>query len=113
MKSFYRKLTINLFSIVTLPLYAAQWEALPDKPPIPADNPQTEAKILLGKILYFDPRLSSTGTISCNSCHNLMAGGDDNRPNSVGVEGKLGGRSAPSVWNSAFLVIQTEGASIE
>ena len=106
MKSFYRKLTINLFSIVTLPLYAAQWEALPDKPPIPADNPQTEAKILLGKILYFDPRLSSTGTISCNSCHNLMAGGDDNRPNSVGVEGKLGGRSAPSVWNSAFLSVQ-------
>jgi cytochrome c peroxidase len=106
MKSFHLKLITSWLSIVTLPLYAATWEALPDKPPIPADNPQTEAKILLGKTLYFDPRLSSTGTISCNSCHNVMAGGDDNRPNSVGVEGKLGGRSAPSVWNSAFLSVQ-------
>lgn len=106
MKSFYPTLIISLLSVITLPLYAASWEALPNSPPIPADNPQTEAKILLGKTLYFDPRLSSTGTISCNSCHNVMAGGDDNRPHSVGVEGKQGGRSAPTVWNSAFLSVQ-------
>lgn len=106
MKSFYPKLVTSLLSIIVLPLYAAPWEALPRLPPIPADNPQTESKILLGKTLYFDPRLSSTGTISCNSCHNLMAGGDDNRPHSVGVEGKQGSRSAPSVWNSAFLSVQ-------
>jgi len=106
MKSFYTTLITSLLSVATLPLYAASWEALPNSPPIPADNPQTEAKILLGKTLYFDPRLSSTGTISCNSCHNVMAGGDDNRPHSVGVEGKQGGRSAPTVWNSAFLSVQ-------
>jgi len=82
------------------------WEALPDTPPIPEDNPQSEEKIALGKTLYFDPRLSSTGTVSCNSCHNVMAGGDDSRPVSIGVDAQKGGRSAPTVWNSAFLSAQ-------
>lgn len=81
---------------------AQAWEALPDKAPEPADNPTTEAKIELGRMLYFDPRFSSTGTVSCNSCHNVMLGGDDNRPVSMGVHGREGGRSAPTVWNSAF-----------
>ncbi len=82
------------------------WDALPETAPVPADNRQSEAKISLGKALYFDPRLSSSGTVSCNSCHNVMEGGDDSRPTSVGVEGQLGGRSAPTVWNSAFLSAQ-------
>ena len=79
---------------------------LPAKAPVPADNPMIPAKIELGKQLYFDPRLSRTGTVSCNSCHNVMAGGDDARPTSVGIEGQLGERSAPTVWNSAFLSVQ-------
>ncbi|MCV6636133.1 cytochrome c peroxidase [Candidatus Albibeggiatoa sp. nov. NOAA] len=82
------------------------WDALPEAAPVPADNPQSEAKILLGKTLFFDPRLSSTGTVSCNSCHNVMEGGDDSRPNSMGVDGQTGDRSAPTVWNSAFLSAQ-------
>ncbi|MGD8274814.1 MAG: cytochrome-c peroxidase, partial [Thiohalocapsa sp.] len=77
---------------------AANWQALPDTPPIPADNPQNPAKVALGKALYFDPRFSADGNISCNSCHNLMAGGDDNRPNSIGFHDARGGRSAPTVW---------------
>lgn len=97
---------ILLGSAINLPLQATEWEALPEIPPIPKDNPQSEAKITLGKTLYFDPRLSSTGTVSCNSCHNVMLGGDDNRPVSFGVHGKLGPRSAPSVWNAAFLTVQ-------
>lgn len=98
--------TLFLSSIVALPVYAGQWQALPDTPPIPADNPQTEAKIELGKTLFFDPRLSSTNTVSCNSCHNVMEGGDDDRPVSIGVEAQRGGRGAPTVWNSAFLSVQ-------
>ncbi|WP_353572481.1 cytochrome-c peroxidase [Candidatus Albibeggiatoa sp. nov. BB20] len=82
------------------------WDALPESAPVPADNPQSEAKILLGQTLFLDPRLSSTGTVSCNSCHNVMEGGDDNRPNSMGVDGQTGGRSAPTVWNAAFLSAQ-------
>lgn len=83
-----------------------QWQALPDKAPAPADNPTTEAKITLGKMLYFDTRFSSTGTVSCFSCHNVMEGGDDHRPTSIGVHGQVGGRNAPTVWNAAFHSVQ-------
>ncbi len=81
-------------------------EALPATPPIPADNPMSAAKIALGQQLYFDPRLSVDGTVSCNSCHNVMSNGTDNRPVSIGVGGQKGGRSAPTVWNAAFLSVQ-------
>jgi cytochrome c peroxidase len=85
---------------------AADWEPLPEQPPIPADNPQSDAKVLLGKTLYFDPRFSEHGTLSCNSCHNVMAAGDDNRPNSIGMHDSRGERSAPTVWNAAFYSAQ-------
>ncbi|MBI5838164.1 MAG: c-type cytochrome [Candidatus Eisenbacteria bacterium] len=85
---------------------ALAMEPLPKSPPVPAGNPMSAAKVELGKQLFFDPRLSLTGTVSCNSCHNVMAGGEDNRPNSVGVDGRKGGRSAPTVWNAAFMSVQ-------
>lgn len=84
----------------------ADWQALPAAAPSPADNPATPAKVELGKMLYFDSRLSSTGTVSCFSCHNVMEGGDDHRPTSIGVHGQLGGRNAPTVWNAAFQSVQ-------
>ncbi|MEN8803323.1 MAG: cytochrome c peroxidase [Thiogranum sp.] len=83
-------------------VFAYEWQALPDKAPEPDGNPTTAEKVELGRLLYFDPRFSSTGTVSCNSCHNLMLGGEDNRAVSMGVHGKTGGRSAPTVWNAAF-----------
>ena len=82
------------------------WQALPTVAPAPADNPTTPAKVRLGKMLFFDSRLSSTGTVSCFSCHNVMEGGDDHRPVSIGVEAQRGGRNAPTVWNAAFLSVQ-------
>jgi len=87
-------------------LTAQAFDVLPTKAPEPADNHGTAAKIALGKQLYFEPRLSLDGTVSCNSCHNLMASGTDNKSTSAGVAGKHGGRSAPTVWNSAFLSVQ-------
>jgi len=81
---------------------ATQWQALPETAPSPADNPTTSAKVELGKMLYFDPRFSATGTVSCDSCHNVMEGGDDHRSTSMGVHGKIGGRNAPTVYNAAF-----------
>ncbi len=81
-------------------------DALPTKAPAPANNPTTPAKVSLGKMLYHDPRLSSSGTVSCASCHNTMLGGEDNRGGSVGVGGQVGGRSAPTVWNAAFNEVQ-------
>jgi len=102
-----RKPTISLFGIIFFCGVAvlanavlaaeSQWQALPDKAPAPTDNPTTEAKVMLGKMLYFDTRFSSTGTISCFSCHNVMEGGDDHRPTSIGVHGQVGGRNAPTV----------------
>lgn len=94
-----------VLGLLTSPLLWAQGK-LPDAPPIPKDNPMSAAKIELGKTLYFDPRISSSGNVSCNSCHNIMAGGDDSRAVSVGIKGLKGGRSSPTVWNSAFLSVQ-------
>lgn len=99
-------LSMILAGVVSTPLQAADWQALPDVAPAPKDNPTTQAKVELGKKLYMDPRFSSTGTVSCNSCHNVMEGGDDSRPTSMGVHGKTGGRNAPTVWNAAFHSVQ-------
>ena len=98
---------IGLALVASLPTVSAgQWQALPETAPAPADNPTTKAKVELGKMLYFDTRFSSTGTVSCFSCHNIMEGGDDHRPTSVGVHGQVGGRNAPTVWNAAFQSVQ-------
>ena len=85
---------------------AIEWQALPDVAPAPADNPTTAAKDELGKMIYMHPRFSSTGTVACNSCHNVMVGGDDSRTTSMGAHGKTGGRNAATVWNSAFHSVQ-------
>ncbi len=84
----------------------APWPPLPPQAAAPADNPTTPAKVELGKKLYFDPRISLDGTISCNSCHNVMEAGDDDRAKSGGVHGQRGGRSSPTVYNAAFLTVQ-------
>jgi len=66
---------------------------------IPEDNPMTRAKVELGRQLYFDPRLSRDGTISCATCHHPELGWTDNMAVSAGIEGQTGGRSAPTVQN--------------
>lgn len=79
---------------------------LPKEAPVPKSNPMSKDKIELGKALFFDPRISQSGNISCNSCHNVMGAGDDARAVSLGHGGQKGKRSAPTVWNSAFLTVQ-------
>jgi cytochrome c peroxidase len=66
----------------------------------------TEQKIRLGAMLYHDPRISETGSISCNSCHNVMEGGDGSRTVGRGVHGQTGPRNSPTVWNAAFMATQ-------
>lgn len=77
------------------------FQPLPDSAPNPA-NPLNKDKILLGKMLYFDPRLSASGFISCNSCHNLATAGVDNLPTSIGHRWQLGPRNAPTTINAAL-----------
>ncbi len=101
------KLIYALSAVLFVPVsYASGWQALPQIAPAPADNPTTEAKVELGKMLFMDPRFSSTGTVACNSCHNIMEGGDDDRQFSMGIHGKMGSRNAPTVWNAAFASTQ-------
>ncbi|NCA71146.1 MAG: cytochrome-c peroxidase [Sphingobacteriia bacterium] len=81
---------------------------LPIPPGVPevADNPITREKIDLGRMLFFDPRLSASGVISCNTCHNLGMGGDDNLPTSVGHGWQMGPRNSPTVLNAVFNTAQ-------
>jgi len=81
-------------------------EAIPYGIQAVADNPLTYEKIELGKMLFFDPRLSASGLISCNTCHNLATGGDDNLPTSVGHGWQKGPRNAPTVLNAVFNTAQ-------
>lgn len=81
------------------------FKPLPANPPVPSDNPQTAAKIELGKQLYFDKRLSATYTISCNGCHNVMSAGDDGKAVSRGALGIKGTRSAPTLYNVAYQTV--------
>ncbi len=69
---------------------------------IPDDNPMSEDKVALGKFLYFDPRLSKDGTISCASCHIPFHGFADPHRVSAGVGGQLGSRNSPTVINRLF-----------
>jgi cytochrome c peroxidase len=69
---------------------------------VPAYNPLTKAKVELGKELYFDPRVSKNGTVSCATCHNPEKGWTDNLTVSVGILGQVGSRSAPTVLNTAY-----------
>jgi cytochrome c peroxidase len=77
-----------------------QFGVLPEKFPS-ADNPITDEKVSLGRMLYYEGRLSKSGDISCNSCHMLDAWGVDNNATSPGHDGTLGDRNSPTVYNAA------------
>jgi cytochrome c peroxidase len=84
----------------------ATFKALPSITPAITNNAITWEKIALGKALFFDPRVSSSGVFSCNSCHNLATGGDDNRETSIGHGWQKGPRNAPTVLNAVFNIAQ-------
>lgn len=74
--------------------------------PVPADNPQTDAKIRLGMQLYFDGRLSSDGSISCASCHRPDKAWADTEPVSEGVAHQKGSRNSPTIIDAAYNIPQ-------
>jgi len=68
----------------------------------PGEEPLTEEKVALGRMLYYDARLSKSQKISCNSCHVLTQYGVDNEPTSDGHKGQKGTRNSPTVYNAAL-----------
>jgi len=74
--------------------------------PIPPVKNINLAQVELGKKLFFDPRLSKSGFISCNSCHNLGMGGTDNLKTSIGHKWQQGPINAPTVLNSSLNIAQ-------
>ncbi|MFN3649018.1 MAG: cytochrome-c peroxidase [Armatimonadota bacterium] len=92
---------------------SAQQASAPPKAPLglppvpwPADNPYSAEKAELGRLLYFDPRLSSDQSVSCASCHAPEFAYTDGKPVSTGIGGQTGGRSAPTVINRAYSTLQ-------
>ncbi|MDR5894248.1 cytochrome c peroxidase [Halomonas mongoliensis] len=86
--------------------YRDRFEPLPHFPPIPAHNSLTPEKVELGKFLFFEPRISSSGVISCATCHNPALGWADRIPRATGHDGQIGERNTPTVLNSGFLGAQ-------
>ncbi len=102
-------LVVGMVSSMALQAADLPWtfQPLPAVAEAPKDNPSTKEKLALGKQLFFDARLSITGTHSCNSCHNLLAGGEDGRAQPMGVYGRMGKRSTQTIWNAAFHTVYT------
>lgn len=84
----------------------AVFKPIPSLAPALPGNVATPQKLLLGKMLFFDPRLSASHSISCNSCHNVGLGGVDSQETSIGHHWQRGGRNAPTVFNAVFNTAQ-------
>lgn len=75
------------------------FQALPEKPLVSDNNPQTEQKIQLGKRLFFDNRLSSNNKVTCNDCHNLNIDSGQTQAHGLGVSGNVTKRNPPTLLN--------------
>ncbi len=84
----------------------ALFKPIPAAAPALPGNDATPAKLDLGRMLFFDPRLSVSHAISCASCHNIGLGGTDTQPTSIGHQWERGGRNAPTVLNAVFNTAQ-------
>ena len=108
---------VGLFFLVSTPMvYGAtsQVSYRPEMPlglddeafKVPADNPITKEKVELGRLLFFDKRLSANNTIACASCHIPALAFTDGQPVSTGINSQQGGRSAPTAINRGFSTAQ-------
>jgi cytochrome c peroxidase len=82
-----------------------KWQ-LPSSPPHPSDNAPSTARIELGKKLFFDPRLSGDGNMSCGTCHSPLFGWSDGLPTGKGAKSMVLDRASPTVVNTAFNSVQ-------
>lgn len=107
----FRRSTLASLTATVLTVVASHGLAAAEPaglPPVshPKDNPPTAEKILLGKQLFFDGRLSADNKVSCASCHDPAKGFSNGEQFATGVEGQKGGRNSPTVINSAYGKLQ-------
>jgi cytochrome c peroxidase len=101
------------------PAQAYEWHLPPGFPPpaVPTDNPMSSVKVELGRRLFFDTRLSTTGAYSCASCHRPELAFTDGRPHALGATGQSVRRAAMTLtnvaYNSAFTWGNPEVRSLE
>ncbi len=103
-----REMKFKLTTLTIMILGASSAAMAADEPiqPIKPVQSINLGQVELGKKLYFDPRLSKSGFISCNSCHNLSMGGTDNLKTSIGDHWQQGPINAPTVLNSSLNLAQ-------
>lgn len=102
-----RGIVITTLILMTVPFTLAsewRWDLPPGFPPpvVPAENPMTVEKVLLGRALFFDGRLSANRTQSCSSCHDPTLAFTDGKPRAVGSTGETHPRSTMSLLNVAY-----------
>ena len=101
-----RKLTASLLSVGVMFMSVHVFAANEPIQPIKPVKPENAEMVELGKMLFFDTRLSKSGFISCNSCHNLSMGGTDNLKTSIGHKWQQGPINAPTVLNASMNLAQ-------
>ncbi|MEW5836717.1 MAG: cytochrome-c peroxidase [Pseudomonadota bacterium] len=115
MRSLSLVVSLTLASLMAAPAWSQSdlqrqaqqlFKPIPSTPPALPGNPATPERVALGKMLYFDPRLSESHAISCNSCHMVGMGGVDLQETSLGHRWQHGGRNAPTVYNAVFDIAQ-------
>jgi cytochrome c peroxidase len=97
--------TSSVAAVTIDPVKLQMFQPLPESVPSSA-NPSTEEKISLGRMLYYEPRLSKSQEISCNTCHLLDKYGSDGQATSDGHKGMKGDRNSPTVYNAAGHFVQ-------
>lgn len=100
----FQAVAMVLTGAVMAPAEPYSWP-LPDwmpPPPVPADNPMSQAKVELGRHLFYDARLSRDGTVACASCHVQARAFTDGRQTAIGINGTVGGKNAPGLANVGY-----------
>lgn len=107
-RSAFRTVLGGLAATALLAMGAIEAKEVVKEPiqPVPAAKISHPGRVELGKKLFFDPRLSRSGFISCNSCHNLSMGGSDNLKTSIGDKWQQGPINSPTVLNSSLNLAQ-------
>jgi cytochrome c peroxidase len=109
------RVALPLCLVATAPAFAQDdlletaqslFEPIPEQPPALTGLEATPDRIELGRMLYFEPRLSESHAITCNSCHIVGLGGVDVQSTSIGHRWQRGGRNAPTVLNAVFNTAQ-------